>query len=405
MILIKSLIKSSTYSGLASLLSYGLTIILARNESQIAFAEFTYSIAWALVLTQVIDLAATQCLTHFKISSKEKLEVILSSIYWAKLVALFMILSVMIVMRSVFGFDIPFSTLFFLLPAFFLGPVFEMRLLNVLFAKILFVEKATLLLFCYFYLKSNPFDILVYVAYFVISVASLTYQFKTLNLRLPKLMFFDRGTLGRYFDRYWSIFLTLASQLAYGHISRIIIEAKLGMLAFVSVSLALQIVNALTIIQTQVDRHLRPKIVELIESSNVSALKALSIKYVLMYLLPLVGGCLVLYLFANEIILFLFGVKWMAAAAYLQYLVPLIITVATLRYLDIVVVALGVGRVNLGINALAALILVCSLLLMPVGRTTHDYLLTIVGVQILHIAMVITYLSRNLTRSKEVMPV
>lgn len=194
--MITSLLKSSSFSGLASILSYGLTILLARNESQLAFAEFTYSIAWALIITQLVDLAATQCLTHFKISTKEKLEVILASVYSAKLATLLFSLIVMMLMKIAFGFDVPLSSLLFIIPAFYLGPVFEMRSQNVLFAKLLFLEKALLLLFCYFYLKNNDLDIAIYLAFFVVSAASLIYQFFVLELQLPNLSIANREVLG-----------------------------------------------------------------------------------------------------------------------------------------------------------------------------------------------------------------
>lgn len=377
------------------MLSYGLTIILARNESQTAFAEFTYSVAWALILTQIIDVAATQCLTHFKISSKKNIEAILSSVYGAKIAALLLVLLVIAVTGSVTDFNVPMSTLYFLVPAFYLGPVFEMRSLNVLFAKIMFVEKAMILLFCYFYLSVYPFDVFIYVAYFIATAASLFVQFRLLNLNVPNPSKFNSAILARYFWQYWPIYLTLAPQIAYGHISRVIVEAKLGMLAFASVSLALQIVNALAIVQNQVDRHLRPRIAESVETSNIHALNALSLKYGVMYLLPLFGGCFLLYFFAGEIISFLFGEKWIVAADYLQYLLPLIITVAILRYLNIFVVALGAGRGNLIINLLAALALISALLSFPQDRPVKDYLVTIVIVQIVHVIVVTGYLLRK----------
>jgi len=334
-------------------------------------------------------------LTHFKLSSKKNIEAILPSVYSAKIVALLILLLVIVVTGSVTGFNVPISTLYFLIPAFYLGPVFEMRSLNVLFAKILFVEKAILLLFCYFYLRVYPLDVFVYVAYFVISAASLFVQFRLLNLDMPNPRELERSLLVRYVSQYWPIYLTLASQVAYGHISRVIIEAKLGMLAFASVTLALQIVNALTILQTQVDRHLRPKIVESVESSNIRALNALSFKYVVGYLLPLLAGCFLLYIFAGEIISFLFGEKWAVASDYLQYLLPLIITVAILRYLDIFVVALSAGGGNLIINLLAAFALIGALMSISQGRPVQDYLVTIVVVQIVHIIVVIGYLLRK----------
>ena len=174
--MIRSLLKSSTFSTLASLLSYGLTILLARNEAQLAFAEFTYAIAWSLILIQIIDLAATHCLTHFRFSTKECIVTILASLYVAKTATLLLVLGGMWLFGAIIGADVPYAALFFLVPAFYLGPVFEMRSLNVQFARILFLEKGSLLVFCYLYLLYNPLDYGVYAGYFVISLLSLGYQ-------------------------------------------------------------------------------------------------------------------------------------------------------------------------------------------------------------------------------------
>lgn len=398
--MIKSLIKSSSFSTLTSIFAYGLTIVLARNESQLAFAELTYSIAWALIFTQIIDLASTQCLTHFKISSEERLDRIVANILVAKLATLGIVLLIIVGARFSDRLNIPSATVFFLVPAFYLGPVFELRSQNVLFAKILFAEKAVLLLFCFLYLKFLPIDRVVYIAYFVVGLASLATQFFASGIRLPRTGRPDSALLIRYGRMYWSIYLTLASQVAYGHVSRVVIEAKLGMLAFAAVSLALQIVNASKIVQLQVDRHLRPKVAEYVLASNKVAVRTLTINYILLYLIPLAAGCSVLYLFAEEIVSILFGSKWAVAGAYLRYLSPLIMTVAVLRYLDMYVVALEYGRANLVVNLFSAAVLISVLLLIRNDQDVSVYLLAIVAVQTMHVAMVALYFLYRYLRAR-----
>ena len=177
------------------------------------------------------------------------------------------------------------------------------------------------------------------------------------------------------------------------------------MLVFVYVSIALQIVNALTIIQTQVDRHLRPRIVRLVQDQNSEGLGELSKQYGLLYLLPLLAGCVILALFSDEVIGFVFGEKWLPTASYLRYLLPLIISAATLRYLDIVVVATGAGTANLVINVGLVGILLTVLFLMPDSRDVYAYLVTIVAVQFIHVAILGAYLYRSRSFSRKVMPV
>ncbi len=399
--MIRSLIKSSTFSTLTSVVAYGLTIILARNESQLAFAELTYAIAWGLIFTQMIDLAATQCMSHFKISTGESIDNLVANILGAKLVALGIAIAAIAAASAIEQVEIPATTVFFLVPAFYLGPVFELRSQNVLFASLLFVEKSVLLLFCFLYLRYNPIDQVIYVAYFGVAATSLVIQFVALGLRFPNLRRMQRALFARYAGMYWAIYLTLGSQVVYGHISRVIIEAKLGMLAFAAVSLALQIVNAMKIVQTQVDRHLRPRIAELVKNGDGEATRRLTIGYVIIYLLPLAAGCVLLVLVADDVIRLLFGPDWAPAGEFLQYLSPLIVTIAILRYLDMFVVALGLGRANLTINLIAAGLLVAVLLSIPAGRDTSFYLFAVVGVQVLHIvALMLYFLHRYLRAGK-----
>lgn len=367
-------------------------IILARSESQLAFAEFVYSLAWAIILIQLIDLASTQCLTHFKARSDKELGEILGSLYFAKLTMLLTVVVALWILNTTVGIDVPYRSLFFLVPALYPAPVFEMRSKNVLLARIMFAEKGLLLTFCYLYLRVWSLDITIYIAYFAITFASLVYQFRVLELAWPHPKQIDRASIYQYLSLYWPIYLTLWSQTGYGHVSRIIIEAKLGMLIFAAVSIALQFVNALTILQTQIDRHIRPRIVGLVMSSDVTGLTSLTGRYLLAYILPLFFGCIALFLVSEELIELLFGEKWIDAATYLRYLIPLILTAAMLRYCDIVVVCLGLGRVNLVISVGAALILIASLSLMPRTNDVNTYLLTIVSVQAVHLAVIAYYL-------------
>jgi len=296
---------------------------------------------------------------------------------------------------------IPFTLVYFLVPAFYLGPVFEIRSRNVVFARILFVEKVALLLFCFFYLKFNSIDMVIYLAYFVSASISLGLQFLVLDVKRPTLSNFQGEVIRSYFSRYWAIYLTLASQVAYGHVSRVVIEAKLGILAFAGVSLALQIVYALKIVQTQLDRHLRPKVAEIIHASDQNAIRELTLNYVRLYLLPLSVACIFLYVFSDEIVLLLFGSKWEITSVYLRYLSPLVITIAILRYLDIFVVALELGRANLIINVFAAVVLISLLAQFPVGGEAKVYLLTIVAVQFAHICILCIYVLRKAFHFKE----
>ena len=385
--------KASIFSAGASLFAYGLTILLARGDSQSAFAAFSYTIVWALVFVQLLDLAAEQCVTHLVKSRELVPSRVVANLYTAKLACTAVLFGLVVLANEVFGAGIPYAAFLFLVPAFYLGPVFELRALNLIFVKLLLCEKIALVFFSFVYLRYRPLDMGVYLAYFGVSIASLALQFRFLRIERPRLIHFDSKLVTDYVLTYWPIYLTLIAQLAYGHFSRIVIEAKLGLIAFASVSLALQIVNSLAIVQTQVDRHVRPRIIETINANQFGLLWQLSRRYVTHYLGSLALACAVLFVCAEGLVVLLFGEQWRQVAMYLQYLTPLVISVALLRYLDILSLGLYTSRANLLANCMAAILLVTTLTQIPQGYPAHFFLLAIVAFQYMHVLVVGLYLS------------
>lgn len=391
--MIRAVAKASVFSGIASLFAYALTILLARSESQSAFAAFSYTIVWALVLSQLLDLAAEQCVTHLVKSRGPELSAVIASLYAVKLACTAGLAVLVALLNEVFGAGIPYAAFLFIVPAFYFGPVFELRALNLAFVKLLLCEKFVLVLFCFVYLQFRPLDMGVYLAYFAVSIASLAFQFRFLDMERLRFSHFDSKLVTRYVLTYWPFYLTLIAQLAYGHLSRIVIEAKLGLIAFAAVSLALQLVNALAILQMQVDRHLRPRVIETINANQFASLWQLSRRYVTHYLGSLALACVVLSICAEGLVILLFGEKWREVVEYLRYLTPLVISVALLRYLDILSIGLHTTRVNLLANCMAAALLIATLTQIPRGYPAYYFLSAIVAFQYLHVFAVGLYLS------------
>jgi len=390
--MIKSLFTSSFYSGLGSVFAFTLTIVLAHNESREAFADLLYSIAWGLIFAQMIDFGAEQCLTHFNTGSKIKFEIALPSVYLVKVCVLLVLLSVVLILNIAGAGDVPISAFLFVVPGFYFGPIFEMRSLVSVYAKILLIERVALLVVSYLYLSVLPLGVAFYCVYFLISLASICAQVRILRLGVGAFKKYNLSVALSYAASYWTIVVILLSQVSYGHISRLIIESKLGVLVFASVSLAFQIVNAISIIQTQVDRHLRPKIMLSLKLCEFRKFNALTVKYLSLYLFPLFLVGAFVYLFAGGMVFTIFGSKWVEVSESLRCLSPMVVTVAVLRFLDIVVVGLDSGRFSMLLNVSVALVMSISLFVMPVGRVVDDYLFVVVGFQILHITALGIYL-------------
>jgi O-antigen/teichoic acid export membrane protein len=188
-----------------------------------------------------------------------------------------------------------------------------------------------------------------------------------------------------YLISYTPVYFVLLAQLFYGNISRLIIESKLGVLAFGTASLALQIINLMSLVQTQVDKHLRPNLIHAVMQREVGAITLYARNYFVYYVTPIAITATGLSLVAAPLMGLLFGERWEAAGHPLSILSPLLVTVACLRFLDILVVTMKLGKINLVVNIAAASVLSLLLILMPAGYELNSYLFAIVLVQILHV--------------------
>jgi len=113
--------------------------------------------------------------------------------------------------------------------------------------------------------------------------------------------------------------------------------------------------------------------------------------YFVYYLVPLLIVAIGLSLSAAPLMGMLFGERWETAGHPLSILSPLLVTVACLRFLDILVVTMNLGKINLVANIAAAAVLSLLLILMPAGYDLKNYLVVIVLVQMLHV-MIMSWL-------------
>lgn len=360
--------------------------MLARILDQDAFANFLYVLAWGMIAVQLIDCAAEQCLLHFsRVVSRQPQEI------WSRLIGLKLIMMVVFVafamLIEVFTtLRFPPEFLLLILPAFYLGPVYESQQRNVEYATIIFTERGAIFVSAAVIVWAGWGVSAIFLAYFVVSTASLTYQI--LNQSAQQFDIKPVGYWQLYLARYISFYFVLVAQLFYGNISRLIIEIKLGVLAFGAATISLQIINLISLIQTQIDKHIRPEIIEAVLHRQVGVIIQIVKKYLAYYVIPLAISAVVLSMFAESLMGLFFGKRWEDAGHALRVLSPLLITIACLRFLDILVVALDMGKMNLTLNIIAAAVLAFTLFMMPSDQDLNSYLAVIVIVQMLHVTSV-----------------
>lgn len=379
-----AVLRSSTFSIGASAFNYMTLLLLARILDQDAFADYLYVVAWGTIAVLVMDCAADQCLLHFsRIVLREPQEL------WGRLIGLKLImLAVFVLIGLMLGtftkLHFPAEFLCFILPAFYLGPVWESQQRNVEFAAVMFAERMAFFVLAAVVAWAVWNVSVIFLAYFFVSGTSLAYQLGRQSIQHVDLK--PEGYWRPYIASYAPIYFVLLAQLFYGNISRLIIESKLGVLAFGAVTLSLQIINLMSLVQTQVDKHLRPNLMHAVMNRDVGMVALYAKNYLSYYVVPLAIAAALLSFFAEPFMGLLFGDRWEDAGQPLSILSPLLVTVATLRFLDILVVAMKMGKLNLIVNIVAAVTLSLILILMPAGCDLKSYLVVIVLVQVLHVA-------------------
>lgn len=385
------ILRSSIFSISASAFGYLFVIFISRSYSKDVVSEYLLANALALALVLIIDCAADQCLVHYAKVKNYGIYFLWKRFVLLKLILVLSLIFVLYIWSVLFDGVFLWYVFLLIVPAFYMGPVFEFYGRNIIYAQIMAAEKL-LLLSAAFLLSSfvHDFTLIIYACFFI-SLVSICVQWGVLSDIRSSSNVAIRFDFWNYIVFYYSVYIVLLSQLGYGNASRLVVESKLGADAFVSFTLALQVVGSISMVQSQVDRHMRPLLIDAIRLKCRSDLLIIVKKYVKYYLVPVLFLCIFLYSFAKEIIGFLYGENWVGAVAALQYSSPLLFTIASMRLVDIFVVASNSGRFNLYVNLSIAFILMTGLLLMQ-SQVLFSYIFLVVFCQFLHVIFMFFYL-------------
>lgn len=368
-----SIAKSSAISIATSAVAYLQSIILARNTPESDFAEYLYILAWGLFLIQFVECGTIQCLTHFARTHKKSIESCWSAISALKLAVLIGLCIIVTILNNLTNIKIPYESFLILMPGFYLGNIYEFLGNNVDYAKVVLYERIVSIAFTIGIVFLGWSIKTFYLITCIISVGSITMQI----CRYPLVMCFDYkllvGQIKSYIRSYYLVFLVIISQLIYGSVSRLIIEKKIGVMSFAVVTLSLQLVNSVSMIQSQVDRHLRPLITDALSSNSKKVLKSIILKYFVFYLVPLAIVAFIVSFYSKELLEIMYGRKWIHAKLVLNYALPQLVTVASLRLIDILFTVICENQINVALNLLSALVL-SSALMISATKDAHTFM-------------------------------
>lgn len=392
-----ALSKSTLFTLFASICGYALTIYLARFGGAESYGAYAYTLGWSLTISTVVDFGSIQSYSHFAMtlgSRKLALEVVMC----IRAIVFGIVIGTATVI-SVFWGNYQFLLSSVLaLPVFSLAVIFEFQKQNVWYAKITFFEKMALLSTNVLLLELYGQFEFVYWSYAAIALLSLAYQFQQNSFHLRQLLIFRSDLVRKYLYDYWAVAFMAVAQLAFGVLSRLVIEHKKGLAAFAYVSLAFQLIAISSVFQVQVDRVFRVPFFEAFEQKSLSKIIAVTFKYILFTTLPLSMLAFFIFYWSELIVSVVFGSGFELVSDSLQALSPLLLSVNLMKFAGIFWTALHSNERGLKLNLVFSSLMMATLMTLGSDQPISSFLWVIVVFQYTNVALSfiqILYLTRR----------
>lgn len=384
-------------SAVGTLVSYFLIIILSRDGGVAQFGEYMLYLAWAAIMTVLIDCASDAAFIHLSIK-KGNVQTAFNTVFTIRVLALLVLVGFFGFAKAIGFTDISWLVFIFVFPAFNLGLLFEFYRSNVEYSAIICIEKIALLISNITLLSFVKFEIAVYLSYATIALVSLAWQSYRYINHIRAFRLATAHFIKAYANSYWPLLLIALSQISYGHFSRVIIEAKQGILVFASVSIAFQVIAIASIIQSQIDRNFRPLIIDIITVGNAIKVREIILHYLLIGTLPMTIGAIILFIISPQLIDFLFGPNYKLAGQVLREISPLFISISLMRLSDLLLLAMNLVRQSLMINICTSIGMLFIMQSMPATQSLTIFVATIVCAQFAQATLSGVYAYRVLNR-------
>jgi O-antigen/teichoic acid export membrane protein len=378
---IQNLFSASLVNGLAACLSYALVIYLARIGADGSYGYFLYNLTWALILSSFLDFAGEAVLAKYAQHNKS-IEKAVSVIYSMRLIAFFSIMVIFIFFSPSYAI-IDVKIFLLMIPIFYLGPLFEYFNKNLTFVVIQLLEKMVLVTLVYCMLENNGFSDVIYFLYFGANCFSLLIQIYILRKKLTFSVKNLYASIINYILLYYGMFFVLQLHLAYGYFTRLMVEARHGMDAFSSVAIALQLINAASLFQSQVDRTFRMPIFLALSDKCWTSLRSAICRYLVFSTIPILMLCLMLFFGAQIIADSLFSGGYSGLTQAIKFLCITPFSVNLMRLGDALFTGMHLTSINMKITFVAVICLV-SVFSFAQEMLVSGYLVSLVIIQLFH---------------------
>tara|TARA_R110000823_G_scaffold284631_1_gene402783 strand:- start:93163 stop:94374 length:1212 start_codon:yes stop_codon:yes gene_type:complete len=396
---ISSSLKTLTYLTQASLVgsvaSYALTIYLAGYLGTEKYGLYSYILAIAGFSTIIITYATDQTAPSL-VSKGVSLQTIFNNVLSIRLLWFVLIMVILILWK----WNEPvvlFGALIINLSSFNTSYYHEINRDNTKYAVIYLFERLLyVLIIVAVNLVSQVNIVTILLVYFFIVSLSLFVQFWRYRFYIRNYSISTPKNLWQGISSNLPLVIIAISTYAYGGLSRLIIEDKIGLSALGIFSSGMQLTVVATIFLAQIERVWRIPLFDSLEKRN-GLLFYKTIKEWLIYsTLPISIGALFVYLFRGLIVDLLFGPEYEELKSLLPYISLFFITISLLSLVNNCWVGLNKYREFLIISVVFSLILLFVLYLLPSSITLNEYIIVILSVQVSLLAFSVVRIIRHL---------
>lgn len=325
---IKELSYLTVIGALTSGLSFGVTILLARDLGPEAFGYYSYIGAIAAIISIFILFSFANTIPQIFVNT-QNLDRLISNFINIKLV--FLVLSIVGLLFFENDKTIIFGTICLLTSSFQVGSFYEVKNNNVKFSKIILIEKlayCSIILTYIFSFKEKIKLEYVFSIYALISLLSLFIQFKLLKFKYE--LSINKGLIKNLVKLSLPLVIFELSTFVYGGVSKFYVEKYLDFETLGIFSSGLQLTVMLNVFIVQVERVFRIKLFQNVSERNYKlSRESLSILgyWGLFLLVPVVFFSGLLYYFSNSFVLIIYGNDYINLVNYIPYISIILILI------------------------------------------------------------------------------
>lgn len=329
---LKNLTQLASLNVVVAGLSYILTIALANYLGPQDFGFYSYVLVLAASLTIFIDYA-TDISAASLMAENKSIKKTFTVIYSVRILIYIILfgLSWLIFLINFLSpsekLDLFIGVNALILPALYTSFLFELRRKNATFLIIYGVERiiyiiaiASLILFDFLEIR------IIFLIFLIISISSLFFQLSFNKKYFGKNFSINLGDAIFILKKNYLLVIVNISAFFYGGYSRLILESQYGLETLGIYSAGLQITNAVTILQAQIDRVWRLDISIAIKEQNIKILRKLIKEYFIFTTIPLTFAAFIIYFSSDLIENYFFSESYNGLSSILEILCFFFIT-------------------------------------------------------------------------------